>query len=179
MITASQLVAYRSSSDDYQLTEHLKARFAQLRRERSPLYLTCEEFDEILHWKLRGQYGRLREKREANTEDVIQAVTATALTITHPDEEYEIELRVGILCALRGVGVPVASAVLALIFPEKYAVIDFRGWRQVFGEKKTTFSIANYKKYLRKIRQLADELGWPVQEVDLAIWEYDRVNGIS
>jgi len=178
MITAAQLVPYRTSSVDYALTEHLKARFAQLRRERRPLYLTFEEFDEILRWKLRGQYGRQRERRKVNTEDVIRTVTGAALTVTHPDEEYEIELRVSILCALRGVGVPVASAVLALVFPERYAVIDFRGWRQVFGEKKITFSIRDYKKYLVEIRRLADELNWPVQEVDLAIWEYDRVNGV-
>ncbi len=178
MITAAQLVPYRTSSDDYALTEHLKARFAQLRRERRSLYLTSEEFDEILSWKLRGQYGRQQQRRKANMEDVIRTVTGAALTVTHSDEEYEIELRVGILCALRGVGVPVASAVLALVFPQKYAVIDFRGWRQVFGEERTTFSIPDYKKYLREVRRLADELNWPVQEVDLAIWEYDRVNGI-
>ncbi len=148
----------------------------RLHQERQPFYLTAAEFDKILKWKLRGQYGRQRERRKANTEDVIRTVTRTALTITHPDKEHEIELRVGILCAISGVSVPVASAVLALVFPEKYAVIDFRGWRQVFGKEKTTFSIPDYKRYLREIQRLADELGWPAQEVDLAIWEYDRAN---
>jgi len=80
---------------------------------------------------------------------------------------------------LNGVSIPVASAVLAIVFPEKYAVIDFRGWRQVFGEEKRTFSIRDYKKYLCAIHRLANELGWKVQEVDLAIWEYDRANNGS
>lgn len=177
MVTISELKAYRTSSDDYKFTEQLKARLAQLRQKRDPFYLKAEEFDEILRWKLRGQYGRQREWRKANTEEVIRVVTAAALNVTHSDKEYEDELRVSILCALRGVGVPIASAVLALVFPENYAVIDFRGWRQVFGEKKSTFSIADYKKYLREIRKLANELKWPTQEVDLAIWEYDRANG--
>lgn len=177
MITPSRIAPYRTSSNDYELTERLKGKFLRLRRERRPFYLTSSEFDEILRWKLRGQYGRQRERRKANTEEVIRAVTQAALTITHPDKEYELELRVGILCTLRGVGVPVASAVLALVFPEEYAVIDFRGWRQVFGEEKRAFSILDYKRYLREIRRLADELGWSVQEVDLAIWEYDRVHG--
>jgi len=108
---------------------------------------------------------------------VIRVVTGAALSIEHPDEDYEIELRLGILCTLRGVGVPVASAILALVFPERYAVIDFRGWRHVFGEERTTFSVSDYKRYLREIQRLSLELGWPVQEVDLAIWEYDRING--
>ena len=177
MIVATQLIPYRTSSDDYDLTEHLKAQFARLRCERYPLYLTSQEFDEILRWKLRGQYGRQQERRKANTEDVIRIVTGAALSITHPDQDYETELRLNLLCSLRGVGVPVASAILALVFPEKYAVIDFRGWRQIFGEERTTFSTTDYKRYLQEIKRLAIELGWTVQEVDLAIWEYDRVNG--
>jgi len=141
------------------------------------MYLTLDEFDRVLQWKLRGQYGRQRERRKANTDDVIRVVTGAALSIEHPDKDYEIELRFGILCTLRGVGVPVASAILALVFPERYAVIDFRGWRQVFGEERTAFSVSDYKRYLREIQNLAQELEWPVQEVDLAIWEYDRING--
>lgn len=176
MIFATDLIPYRNSSDDYDLTEQLKAHFRSLLRARQPMYLTSEEFDEILRWKLRGQYGRQQEKRKTNTEEVIRIVTGAALSISHPDKEYETELRLRILCSIRGVGVPVASAVLALVFPEKYAVVDFRGWRQIFDEDKTTFSISDYKKYLRKIERLAAELGWPVQEVDLALWEYDRVN---
>lgn len=179
MLPSTQLVPYRTSSDDYTQTERLKTKFVRLRRERQSLYLTPEEFDAILHWKLRSQYGRGKARRIANTEAVVRTVTGAAFSITLPDEDYEIELRLGLLCCMRGVGVPVASAVLALVFPEKYAVIDFRGWRQVFNEERRAFSIADYKRYLRAVSRLAEELGWPVQEVDLAIWEYDRVSGIK
>jgi len=177
MIKAHILIPYRCSSDDYALTEQLKAHFAQMKQERHPMYLTLDEFDRVLKWKLRGQYGRQREKRKANTDGVVRVLTGAALSIEHPDKDYEIELRFGILCTLRGVGVPVASAILALVFPERYAVIDFRGWRQVFAEERTTFSVSDYKRYLRELQNLARELGWTVQEVDSAIWEYDRING--
>ena len=173
MITAAQISPLRSASRDPQ-TERLKERLAHLRAERHPFFLTKSEFEEILRWKLRGQFGRQLSRRAANTEEIIRAVSGLALAIDHGDQEYELELRLGLLCCLRGVGVPVASAVLALVFPEQYAVIDFRGWRQVFGEEKSTFSIPDYQKYLGKIRLLARELGWPVQQVDMAIWEYDR-----
>lgn len=173
MITASQIAPLRTDSIDYEETEQLKAELARLRRERQPLYLTAAEFEKILRWKLGQQIGRQRKRRSANTEEIIRQVTGLALTITHPDKEYELELRMGILCSLRGVAVSVASAVLALVFPEEYAVIDFRSWRQLFGEGETSFSISKYKKYLREIRRLANELDWPVQEVDHAIWEYD------
>ena len=90
------------------------------------------------------------------------------------DPDYELETRVRLLCSIRGVGVGVASAVLALTEPASYCVIDFRGWRQLFGEERRFFSVEQYKKYVKAVRTLARELRWPVQEVDLAIWEYDR-----
>ena len=138
MITAAQLTPFRTLGDDYDQTQRLKRQFAVLRQERVPLYLTLAELNEILRWKLRGQFGRQRARRRLNTDEVIRAVTTAALSLTHPDDDYETELRLGLLCTLRGVGVPVASAILALVFPERYAVIDFRGWRQLFTEGRTT-----------------------------------------
>jgi thermostable 8-oxoguanine DNA glycosylase len=176
MIAANKLVPYRKTSEDYSLTEQLKSRLEKLRKERKPFYLTANEFDEILQWKLRGQYARQRKRRKANTDKIIREVTKTAFSLTHQNKEYETELKLGILTSLRGVGVPVASAVLALAFPDEYAVIDYRGWRQVFGEEKNSFSIPDYKKYMSMLRKLANELNWPVQEVDLAIWAYDKEN---
>ena len=81
MFTVSELRAYRTLSDDYDFTEQIKARLIQLRQKRAPFYLTAKEFDEILRWKLRGQYGRQREWRKANTEEVIRVVTAAALRL--------------------------------------------------------------------------------------------------
>jgi thermostable 8-oxoguanine DNA glycosylase len=175
MITAAQISPfYKKASENYAAAESLKARLAQLLKERQPFYLTSAEFEEILRWKLRGQFGRQQEKRTVNTEEVVRLITSLALAITHADKEYELELRMNILCALRGVGVPVASAILALVYPDEYAVIDFRVWRQVFDEDRKTFLIGDYKRYMQVIRQLANELGWSVQQVDVAVWEYDR-----
>jgi hypothetical protein len=72
--------------------------------------------------------------------------------------------------------VPVASAILALTEPERNCVIDFRGWRAVFNDERREFDTPAYILYLTKIRNLAQELGWPVQEADLAVWEYDLRN---
>ncbi len=176
LITAAQIAPFRTAGVDYEQTQKLKAKLAQIRQARQPVYLTAVELEELLEWKLGQQLGRQRAIRAANTDEIVRAVTGLALTITHPDREYELELRVNVLCALRGVGVPVASAVLALVFPEEYAVIDFRGWRQVFDADQTTFFVSDYQKYMREIRRLAVELGWAAQEVDYAIWEYDRSN---
>ncbi len=174
MISTSKIIPLRRKQVDYVETERLKARLRSLRKRRHPLYLTAAEFEEILTWKFGRQAQRHRERRQANTDRVIRSVTRLALNLTHPDRDYELGLRLSILCTLRGVSLLVASAVLALTFPDEYAVIDFRVWRQLFTEQRYSFSIAHYRKYMRVMRRLARQLNWPVQEVDHAIWEYDR-----
>ena len=174
MITVAEIAPLRGQQIDYSETERLKAKFARLRAERERLYLTTAEFQEILQWKFGERMGELEDIYAVNPDEIIRAITELAFAITHPDIDYELEIRMGILCSLRGVTVPVASALLALVFPEKYAVIDFRVWRQIFDEEQWAFSISDYLRYVREIRYLAEESGWPVQEVDHAIWEYDR-----
>ncbi len=174
MIDLSQIEVLRREQTDFQQTEDLKRQIAELKKQRDPFFLNAREFDQILRWKLDHQFNRQRVLRSANTDNLVREVTRLALSVCHEDEDYEIELRLNILRVLRGVGVPVASAVLALSFPENYAVIDFRVWRQLFDDKKDSFSVNDYKRYLSAIRPLADELDWPVQEVDYAIWEFDR-----
>jgi hypothetical protein len=177
MITRSQIKACRGQEIDSTETDALKAHMATLRATRQPLFLTAREFEGILQWKLGQQIGRQRAKRAANTDGLIRRVTGLALSLRHPDKIYETELRLAILCVLRGVAVPVASAVLVLVFPEEYAVIDFRVWHCLFGEDRTVFTIRDYHRYMSKLAPIALDLGWPVQEVDHAIWEHDRRSG--
>ena len=174
MIRPEDLASLRTAAPDYAETERLKDWLAGLRRTRKPLYLTRNELEPIYVWKLRDQYGRQKELRDSNTDSAYVTVSQAALSVHEGDWDYEAELRLGILTSLRGVAVPVASAILALAEPDRYCVIDFRGWRAVVGEEKQGFSIRDYKRYLAAVRELADQLQWPVQEVDLAIWEYDR-----
>ncbi len=77
MITAAQLASHRIAPVDYADTQELLARFARVRAERRPLYLTAAEFEDIPRWKL----GRQRAIRAANTDEIIRAVTGLALTV--------------------------------------------------------------------------------------------------
>lgn len=175
MVRADDIRELRTAADDFEIADRLKRRFERLRASRRPFYLSGAELDEIFRWKLRGQYDRDRGKLARNTESVYQIITQAAFMVSDDqDPEYEAGVRLGILTALSGVGVPVASAVLALVDPNRYCVIDFRGWRAVFDEKRQTFSISDYRRYLPKVRELAGELNWSIQETDMAIWELDR-----
>jgi thermostable 8-oxoguanine DNA glycosylase len=174
----NQIIDLINETDNLKDTYNLIQKIEKLKKERTPLYLNKPEFEEILIWKLRTQYARQRKYREKNTNEIIQKITRTAFEIKHADWQYETELKLNILIALRGVGVPVASAILTLCYPEKYAVIDFRIVRQLFGKPKTNFPIRKYLEYLNTIRNIAKKYEVTPQQVDMAIWQYDiKMNG--
>ena len=174
MVRADDIRDLRTASPDYEETERLKMLMGQLRGSRDPFYLAGADLDPIFRWKLTNQYERNRRFRDTNTDSAYRTITQAAFAVRESDADYEAELRLGILASLRGVGVPVASAILALVEPERYCAIDFRGWRVVFGEERRSFTVQQYLRYRREVSRLAAELGWPVQETDLAVWEYDR-----
>src|SRR5439155_6424520 len=155
MIKAHDLQRLRTASPDYAETEALKAEFRERRLGRTPFFLTGAELDRVFQWKLRGQYGRQSARRMRNSEDAYHAVTEAVFKVVGPQFEYECMIRLGLLSVLPGVGVPVASAVLALTEPQQYCVVDFRGWRTVFGEERQSFSIADYLRYRAEVARLA------------------------
>ena len=102
-------------------------------------------------------------------------ITKAAFAITHVDPNYETVLKLKILSTLTGVATRVASAILTLCYPEQFAVIDFRNWRQINGFEKseTSYTPNDYLDYLHKIRQYAQKYDVTPQEMDLAIWQKD------
>ena len=60
------------------------------------------------------------------SKDIAQNFTKWAFKITHTDEDYETYLKIKTLMVPRGISIGIASAILALCFPQSYAVIDFR-----------------------------------------------------
>lgn len=179
MINIETLKLYHPKTSDDEETNRLKSDFAALRKERSLFYLTGDDLDKVLKWKLRGQYGRQFQRRKDNTDEIVKSVTELGLNICHDDKNYELELRLKILTALHGVEIPVASAILALVYPEEYAVIDRLNWCVLYDEAKASFTINQYKKYLLDIKSLAEKLKWYPQEVDSAIWAYAEERKIS
>lgn len=180
MVSAEELMVLRTAASDWEGAEGLKSTLAGLKARRSPFYLTGVELEPVFRWKLISQYGRGKRHRDTNSDHAYRIATTAAFSVDEADSDLDLELKVGFLTALRGVGVPVASAILALVEPERYCVVDFRGWRAMFGNRREVFGIPQYKVYLAKVRELAAELGWSPQETDLAIWELDkRRNGAA
>lgn len=84
---------------------------------------------------------------------------------------------VDVLDRLHGVGVPMASAILTTMFPEKYTIIDFRALESLGIVKAPTDSADYYLDYLAKCRELACRHNVSLRTLDRALWQWSKENG--
>ena len=175
LLSRHQIFALINRADDYEETKRLITKLDGLKRTRTPFFLNLDDLDEIFHWKLRRQYSRQERNIQLNTDELVRKVTTYAFSVSGVDERDTIRFMLKALIILHGVQIPVASAIMTLCFPEKYCVIDFRGWRQVYGKVKKfgNYSIREYIDYWSKITNVALKFGVTPQEVDMAIWQFD------
>jgi endonuclease III len=90
-----------------------------LRPARRRGYLTPEELEKICRWKS----ARAIHHIKANTAKQIRTATSAALKTRSEMRRLEA------LTSLSGVSIPMASAVLMLLDPKRYGVIDIRVWQ--------------------------------------------------
>jgi len=94
-----------------------------LRGVRRRGWFTRAEFRAMCRWKS----PRARLLWEKNSAARVRAVSRVVLATR--DERVRMER----LTALTGVGVPMASAILTLIDPKRYGVLDIRAWQLLFA----------------------------------------------
>jgi hypothetical protein len=95
--------------------------------------------------------------------------------------EASTEEAMNALIELHGVDIPVASAILAAIYPEQYTVLDFRTL-EALGHAR--HDIRFYEEYLSFCKRLADSnivkaqqdlpAPTPLRTLDRALWEWTR-----
>ena len=134
-------------------------------------FLTATTFDAVTNWKLRKQRNRTEKHRVGNSAELIQELTGAFWRVKHEDKDKLLAIQLAILLAIPGVGIGVASAIFTLCYPSEYAIVDFRNWKALYGKDKKQFTVADYKQYLRDVRDLAGELDCDVQEVDYLLWK--------
>lgn len=171
----NEIISLSNKCELYQEADRIKREIKKNFELRDPFYITLSELNQILKFKLRNQYKRQEKIRGQNEEQLVRRITELALNIDTGNDTYNDEIRIKLLCCLSGISIPTASAILALTYPEKYAIIDRRNWRYLYSEKiKTSFTTRDYLKYLEIIRRLADEYDLKPQTIDMAIWEKEK-----
>jgi len=153
-------------------TERLKHDIRNYRREYPGAGLSAELFDRILGWKLRRQRARTEQHRAELIPQNIAVVTEAAFSLDHPQRDVLAALRLRVLSSMSGIGTGVASAIMALSFPDTYGVVDFRVWNVVFDQSKRFFTPVEYIKYLHELWACALRLDLEPQLVDFLAWSY-------
>jgi hypothetical protein len=132
---------------------------------------TRAEFLQMCRWKSPRAQHLWRANAAARIAAVSRAVLATR------SERRRMEL----LTALRGVGVPMASAILTLIDPRRYGVLDIRAWQLLFAVRSVAdnargqgFTIAQWERYLTALRAHARSLGVSARTVEYTLFEIHR-----
>ncbi len=129
-------------------------------------YLTFDEFYKIAMWKSARQKQRYLKNREH-----IEQISREAFS------EHEEGRKMDLLCQLEGVSVPTASALLTIVYPERYAVIDVRCLEQLrnMGHPIGNYpSLKTWVTYLDIIRDWAKDNGVTPREMDMAFFAMHR-----
>ena len=152
-------------------TEALKQKIKTHVGQPPSVGLSLPLFKEIATWKLRGQEDRTRHLRTKLTDDLVGKITACAFSLVHADLAYLTRARLYVLQGISGVNMGIASAILALTFPDQYCVIDPRIWKAIYGQNQGQFLLSDYTLCLADVLSASQNLGWPPQVVDFFAWK--------
>ena len=128
---------------------------------------TRAEFRRMCRWKS----PRARHLWEANSAARVRAVSRAALATR--DERR----RIALLTDLSGVGIPMASAILTLLDPRRYGVLDIRAWQLLFAVRSVaanrrgqSFTPAQWLHYLAALRHHARRLGVTARAIEYTLF---------
>lgn len=125
---------------------------------------TRNNLEEIFEWKTRG---RGRSRLAQNSDEEIADALHRAI-----DAETD-RVATAVLVGLQGVHIPVASAILTAIFPERFTIIDFRAL-EALDIQKPLITLDFYLQYLNECRQLALQNKVSLRTLDRALWQWSK-----
>lgn len=108
------------------------------------------------------------------TEKNIKKITKEAFKLAEKDKiEKAIKLLIGFYGGLYGVGMAIASTILAIKFPHRYAIIDKKVLNQLNKKEwlKEVEKPETYKKYLILMRKNAKEKGMKLRDYERNLFE--------
>jgi hypothetical protein len=127
-----------------------------------------ENLKVIVRWKSARKIAFIDENTDREIANALRFATNP-----HTSEKSAIDT----LDRLHGVGIPMASAILTTIYPEKYTVIDIRALESLGVSKWPTDSLDYYVSYLRKCRELSQEHHVSLRTLDRALWQWSKEHG--
>ena len=153
------LTRYLSTDEDAETATLI----SELRQTRVRGYLTRRDLEKICRWKAVRAIGLIKRNNGARVR------TATRRALATKSERRRIEA----LMTLDGVSVPMASAILTLLQPRRYGVIDIRVWQLLYAMGAVTnkssgvgLNFNNWYQFLMIIRYFAKKLGVGARDIE-------------
>jgi len=165
--------AYEEAIKHERMLEEAFKRLGEGIREKG--YLEPQDLVFIYAWKApatdlaRGTLVKLAFKAiESHGVNGIRQITEEAIELAKQDRLREVVEK---LDGLHGADVRVSSAIITCYDPSRFAVVDWKAWKALYGKVKDDFTSEDYVEYLRDVRKMAEECGMTPREVDLALWK--------
>jgi hypothetical protein len=143
----------------------------RVRRARQRKEFTRSEFLAMCRWKTPRSVHQCLGNPPSSVRRAARSVFATG------SERKRVEA----LCRLEGVGIPTASAILTLVDPRRYGVIDIRVWQLLLtlgavrgNPSGAGFRLSHWIEYLRQLRLHARRLGVGVRAVEYSLFLYHQ-----
>jgi len=150
---------YLSTEEEDSVTELMH----RLRAAKKRGNVTAAELEAVCYWKSARAIQRIRANSPARIRSATRAALATR------SERRRLEA----LTQLKGVSVPMASALLMLLDPKRYGVIDIRVWQLLHELGAVTKNAAgvglgfkNWYQYLMILRYFAKKLGVKARDIE-------------
>ncbi len=166
--SVQSLIRRQLSTDEDESAAEL---IRDLQKARVRGHLTKQELERICYWKSPRAIHRVR----SNSGGAVRSATRAALG-TRSEQR-----RLTALLSLNGVSVPMASAILTLLFPKRYGVIDIRVWQLLYELGTVTkkpqgvgFNFKNWYQFLMIIRYFAKQHGVSVRAIERTLFMAHR-----
>lgn len=152
----------------------------QLTRRLGPArargHLTLLDLEAVCYWKSPRAIWHVRSNSPAS----VRSATRRALRTTNERARMET------LTELRGVSVPMASALLTLLYPRRYGVIDIRVW-QLLRELGTVtgsrtgvgLGVTDWLQFLDVLRGLSRGLSVSARQAERTLFEIHRQHQVG
>lgn len=174
-ITSEFIARYAPHYVITELEDRLLTKDAKKARKKERLkYKSLLRFAE---WKAVAVLPMLNSYSDKTTQKDIEYLTFLALEEDTPDR-----WRIPILSIIDGVGKPFASAILSVVYPADFALMDARSVGVLFEagllESKNTARVP-YEDYLGVVRMIASEANVSLHEVYRALYAYAELGELA
>lgn len=136
---------------------------------KNKTFLTKKELLRMADWKFYRLWPSKHKKEiESNPDILIEKTTKRAI------EEIDDKNKVEILDDLRGVGIPMASAILTVLNPNDYGVIDINAWYALNSEEKRSFTSEDFILFMKKIRENAKKQNLTARQTEIGLFKWGQ-----